>query len=397
MRLTFYYDVACPYAYLAFCGVGDLAERAGADLEYVPVLLGGLFRATGGVDDPNTVMSPSRARMNLLDLARAAAEKGIPLQLPPNHPRRSVQAMRLLVGVTDPKTRIALTAALYEAYFVHGRDISDRAVLDEIARAHGVEPAIIDSPEARAGLFATTDRAAKAGAFGVPTFQVGGRIFWGQDRMPLVEAALHAAAAPVKVRFFHDFSSPYSYLGSTGIAGLCARHGAELEYAPMLLGALFKDIGTANVPMATFSPARQAYTRQDLDDWSAVRGVKLRFPSRFPIRSVLPLRVAIGAPETTDTLYRAAWVQDLDIADPRQLAQVLDASGFDGARLVEAASDPAIKLKLRENTAEAVALGACGAPSFQVIGPDGDSALYWGQDRLNQVAAAIDAARKRTR
>ena len=192
---TFYYDVVCPYAYLASTQVEAAAARAGAEIEWVPVLLGGIFRAIGQVDVPASAMPPAKQHLNLLDMKRYAAYYGVPLSLHPRHPLRSLDAMRLLHTVAG-EARIAMTKALYHAHFVENRDISDRAILagyGDISR--------LDSPDIKDALRAATTRAVEDGAFGVPSFvveQQGRRfLFWGQDRLFLVEKALGGWQVPV--------------------------------------------------------------------------------------------------------------------------------------------------------------------------------------------------------
>ena len=231
MRLDFYYDIVCPYAYLASTQIEAGAARTGAELVWHPVLLGGNFRHVNADQVPMNGMSKPKARLNLLDMKRWADRWSVPLSMPMAHPRRTVSAMRLLVA-TEGSTRVALTKALYRAYWVEGRDVADRVVLAEIAAAHGVDAALIDSPGARQGLFDTTAEAAGNGAFGLPASVVDGTLWWGQDRLNFVEAALggtpraHAPAPDAnrrpRVRFFHDFSSPFSYLAATQIEALAA-------------------------------------------------------------------------------------------------------------------------------------------------------------------------------
>ena len=166
------------------------------------------------------------------------------------------------------------------------------------------------------------------------------------------------------------------------MARVAAQTGRELVWMPILLGALFRTIGTADVPMFTMPPAKQAWVMRDLQEWAALWGVPFRFPSAFPIRSVLPLRVAIQEPGATLPIYRAAWGEDRDIASPESLAAILDEAGFDGAALIAGASAPAVKDALRRNTTYAVESGVCGVPTWMA-----DGELYWGQDRLPLVEA----------
>ena len=194
-RFTFYYDVVCPYAYLASTQIEATAARAGAEIEWVPVLLGGIFRAIGQQDVPARAMPPAKQHLNLLDMKRYADYYGVPLQLHPRHPLRSVEAMRLLHTVAG-EARVALTKALYRAHFVENRDISDRAVLREYG-----DISRLDSPDIKEALRAATTRAVDDGAFGVPAFvveQQGRRfLFWGQDRLFFVEKALGGWQVPV--------------------------------------------------------------------------------------------------------------------------------------------------------------------------------------------------------
>lgn len=403
MRLDFYYDIVCPYAYLASTQIEAVAARTGAELVWHPVLLGGIFRHVNADQVPMNGMSKPKARLNLLDMKRWADRWSIPLTMPMQHPRRTVSAMRLLVA-TRGETRVALTKALYRAYWVEGRDVADRTVLAEIATKHGVDAAVIDSADARQGLFDTTAEAAGHGAFGLPASVVDGTLWWGQDRLNFVETAL-GGQPPVhvptpdadrrpRVRFFHDFASPFSYLAATQIEALAAAHGAELQWSPILLGGLFREIGTPDVPLFQMNRTKQAYVGRDLEDWARWWGVDYSFPSHFPMRSILPLRIALAAPETTLPLYRAAWGQNRRIDDPEAVSAVLTEAGFDAASLLQATSDAEVKAALRANTEAAKEAGACGVPTFQIWSDDGvDPLLVWGQDRLELVGRMLDGWR----
>jgi 2-hydroxychromene-2-carboxylate isomerase len=396
--LTLYYDIVCPYAYLGFSQAEAFARRHGVALVLRPILLGGVFKAIEAPQEPARAMSWSKARLNALDLLRQADLLGVPVAWHPRHPVRTVRAMRLLVGCDDP-SRAALTAALYRAYWVEHRDLADPAVVDGVARAHGVDPGVADTPEARDALFAATAEAVALGGFGVPIWRLTDpagldRFWWGADRLPLVAAALggeHAApsplprsAVPLTITFFHDFSSPFSYLASRRIGALADAEGAALTWAPILVGALFNEIGTPNVPLLAMPPAKARYIGRDMVEQAAHAGIPFRMPSAFPLRTVLPLRVAIVAPEATQAIYAAAWAEDRDVGRPEVLRGVLDGAGLDGGALIAAAEDPAVKAALRDNTARAAAVGACGVPTFAV-----GEQVFWGQDRLEQVRQAV--------
>lgn len=398
MELDFYYDIVCPYAYLASTRIEALAARTGATLRWRPVLLGGLFRAVGATQNPGAQMNPAKARLNLADMQRFAALYGVPLTMPDAHPRRSVEAMRLLTACPEAH-RPALTHALYRAYWVDGHDIADRAVLGQLAAPFGLDIGVIDDPDVKAALHTATDAAAARGLFGVPAMGVGDRFFWGQDRLHFVEAALTGrapayavpspAAEGARVTFFHDFSSPFSYLASTQIDARLRATGATVLWRPMLLGALFREIGTPDVPMLAMNEARRRYIARDLADWAALWGVPFRFPDTFPLRTVVALRVALAVPEVTHAVYRAAWAENRDIGNPDVLASVLDAAGFGPSLVARAATDEALKTALRVNTDAARAAGACGAPTFLVERPERAPEVFWGQDRFELVQEAL--------
>jgi 2-hydroxychromene-2-carboxylate isomerase len=194
------------------------------------------------------------------------------------------------------------------------------------------------------------------------------------------------SAAPGHFEFFFDYSSPYTYLASTQVQALAARAGAEARYRPMLLGGLFKAIGTPMVPVATFSEPKRRYIAQDLVDSAAYLGVPFRWSSRFPIRTVAPLRLTIAAgtpPSLVDAIFHACWAEDRDISSPEVLRAILDEVGLDPG-LLDRAQEPEIKQALTTATSEAVAAGVCGAPSFLVR-----SHLFWGQDRLDLVEKTL--------
>lgn len=396
--LTFYYDVVCPYAYLGSTQVQAIADAAGVALEWRPILLGGLFKSIEAPQEPARTMPPAKARLNTLDLVRQGDLLGQPIEWHPRHPVRSVSAMRLLVGC-DPEVRPALTRALYHEYWVRHGDISDRATLARIADSHGVSDAVIDDPAVKAQLFENTAEATRIGGFGVPIWRItddagADRMWWGADRAHLVAAALGVdwpAPAPrppteraLPITFFHDFSSPFSYLGSTQVGRLAAEEGADVEWVPILLGALFKGIGTPDVPLLAMSAPKARYYAQDMRDWADHWGVPFQMPSHFPLRTVAPLRVALQEPAVTPHLYRAAWAEDRNIGDPAELVAVLNEAGFEGPALLAGTQDPSIKAALRANTERAVAAGVCGVPTCQVGGM-----LFWGQDRLEQVRQAV--------
>lgn len=184
----------------------------------------------------------------------------------------------------------------------------------------------------------------------------------------------------MKLDFWFDFSSPYAYLASTQVDALAARTGADLTWRPMLLGAVFREVGQVDVPMLAASPAKQAYYARDLERWAAWWAAPFRFPSRFPIRTVLPLRVFCANRDVAfaHRVFRAAWAEDRDVSHPAVLVEL----GADAADIEAAAGQ---KQALFDSTAAAVAAGVFGAPTFVVEG----RWLFWGQDRMDMVERCL--------
>jgi 2-hydroxychromene-2-carboxylate isomerase len=196
--VLFYYDVVCPYAYLAHTQIEALCTKHGAELSWKPILLGGLFRLVGAGDGPMASMAEARARLNLLDMQRWAQHWQQPLVMPEGHPRRSVLALRAILASDD---RVRASKALFRSYWVDGRDIADPQVVGGSLAAAGFDGealvAAASQQSIKDELRARTDEAAETGLFGVPSFVVQrpgaeAQMFWGQDRLDFVGKALQS-------------------------------------------------------------------------------------------------------------------------------------------------------------------------------------------------------------
>jgi 2-hydroxychromene-2-carboxylate isomerase len=396
VTLEFFYDFSCPFAYLASTQIDRVAKRAKVPVEYKPFLLGGVFRALGDADGPMGRLAPVRARMNGLDMQRWAEHWGVPFNMPKNHPNRTVTALRAMLASGDiPRA----SHALFRAYWEHGNDVSDRDVVSRALSSAGFDGAALvaraDEPALKDELRVRTDEAIQRGVFGAPATFVDGELFWGQDRLGFVERALGLEPEPLPpqradgrvLEFWYDFSSPFAFLGATQVEALAKRTGAKLVWRPFLLGALFRQIGTADVPLMTFSPQKQKWVADDLARFARLYQVPFRFPSSFPIRTVLPLRVALAAGDAiarvSRALFQAAWCDDRDIGNPDIVRTILTETGVP-TELVDRANTDEIKAMLRNSTEEAERAGVCGAPCFRV-----GAVLFWGQDRLELVEKAL--------
>jgi 2-hydroxychromene-2-carboxylate isomerase len=198
-----------------------------------------------------------------------------------------------------------------------------------------------------------------------------------------------APSAPPALGFWFDYASPFAYLGAARLAGLQARTGATLELRPLLLGALFKAIGTADVPLFTMAPPRQRMMALELYRWADVLGVPFRFATPFPQVTTKPLRVTIGCPPElrlglVTSLFAAMWAEGADLTDDRTLAAAAERAGWSGAEAIAAATSDAMRAALRAATDAAVRAGVFGVPTFEVGGE-----LFWGQDRAELVEEAL--------
>lgn len=189
--------------------------------------------------------------------------------------------------------------------------------------------------------------------------------------------------------FFFDFGSPAAYLAWTQVPRLAAETGAQAVYRPMLLGGVFQATGNQS-PVGV--PAKGRYTFTDFDRFARRYGVPLKRNPHFPINTLMLMRGAVGLQRTDpgrfmaygDAVYRAIWVDSLNLNDPTVVGQVLAGAGFDPQAMLALCNDAATKDALKAATQEAVDRGVFGAPTFFV----GDQ-MFWGQDRMDFVKEAL--------
>jgi 2-hydroxychromene-2-carboxylate isomerase len=188
--IEFYFDFSSPYSYLASEKIEAVAARHGRTVDYRPVLLGAAFKASGL---PVLVDVPLKGDYSRHDFARSARFAGVPFALPDPFPIATVGAARAFLWLKDQRRPQALPFlhAAFRAYFVHGRNIADNAVLADVLRQAGVDPdeafAAIAQPAVKERLKSLVDESLARGVFGAPFIFVDGEPFWGNDRLPQVE------------------------------------------------------------------------------------------------------------------------------------------------------------------------------------------------------------------
>jgi 2-hydroxychromene-2-carboxylate isomerase len=195
-RLEFYFDCSSPWTYLAFTRVLDVIERTRADIIWRPVLVGGVFNAVNqGVYERRAKPDPRKSAYYAKDLEDWANYVGISIGQPSVFPVNSVRAMRGALVAQDDGKLVAYARAVFEAYWGDLEDISQPDVLGRIVTSLGYDaPEFlmkIEEPAIKGRLKANTDELIARGGFGSPTMFVNGEdMYFGNDRLPLVESAL---------------------------------------------------------------------------------------------------------------------------------------------------------------------------------------------------------------
>ncbi len=188
-----------------------------------------------------------------------------------------------------------------------------------------------------------------------------------------------------RLTFWFEFASTYSYLSAMRIEEMATKADVSIIWKPFLLGPIFKAQNWDTSPFNLY-PAKGNYMVRDITQIAQERGLTFRLPDPFPQNSVLAARLALAgleegwAPEFAKSVYKLEFSERQNIADRSTLATALAASGAAAEQAFTRAESPEIKAKLRENTAEAQAIGIFGAPSFTT----GCGELFWGDDRLEQ-------------
>ena len=199
------------------------------------------------------------------------------------------------------------------------------------------------------------------------------------------------------IEFFFDCSSPWTYLAFENIQPLAAEFAAPITWRPILVGGVFNTINPSVYEgRANPVPAKARYSGKDLQDWARVAGLKIKMPpSVFPVNSVKAMRMCLVlAPQEklipfARAVFAAYWADDADISQDAVLRGVCDRLGLDADALLAAQAADAVKAQLRANTDEVMARGGFGSPTIFV----GKSDMYFGNDRLPLVRAALERAR----
>jgi 2-hydroxychromene-2-carboxylate isomerase len=190
--IEFYFDFGSPTAYLAHKRLQQLKAEYGCTIDYKPVLLGGLFKASGNMS-PVTVPAKGKYMMTQ-DLPRFAALYQVPLTVNPHFPINTLNLMRGAVATLGQDYFDNYVEVVYDAIWVNGDNMGNLEVVANVLSDAGLNAqkiiAATQDPDIKAALISNTDAAVARGCFGAPTMFIGNDMFFGQDRMQFIEMAL---------------------------------------------------------------------------------------------------------------------------------------------------------------------------------------------------------------
>ena len=196
-RVEFFYDLVSPYSYLAYGRMRDMCKEHGAELVLRPMLLGAVHKAVG-LRAPIEIKS--KGRYQLRDIHRWAEHYGLPMKFPDPFPFRTLKTMRAAVALEGDGDLEQFTREAFDLYWEEGgapkgfEAADEDGPLREVASRIGRDPEELlekaSSGEAKEALKGATAESVERGVFGAPTFFVGDEMFWGNDRLHFVEAAL---------------------------------------------------------------------------------------------------------------------------------------------------------------------------------------------------------------
>jgi 2-hydroxychromene-2-carboxylate isomerase len=191
--VEFFFDFGSPTSYLAFTQLPGIAQAAGAQIIWRPMLLGALFKAIG---NQSPVSLPAKGRYMFQDMARFAKRYGVPLKLNPFFPINTLQLMRGAVAYAGTPEFDRYMQAIYQGIWVQQLNLGDAQVVAQVLTQAGLDPAEfaskIEDEALKQQLKDNTEEAAKRGVFGAPTFFIDGLMYFGQDRLDFVAEALKA-------------------------------------------------------------------------------------------------------------------------------------------------------------------------------------------------------------
>ncbi len=187
-NIEFYFDFGSPTAYLAFTQLQLIAEKNKTNLEYYPILLGGVFKATGN-NPPASV--PAKGKYMMVDLQRYADKYKVPYKRNPYFPVNTLSLMRGAVSYQEDGDFLKYVNVMFKNMWIDPKNLNDDEVLKKVLIDNNFDAddftKRISDQNTKNKLISNTENAVKKGAFGAPTIFVGDEMFFGQDRMEFIE------------------------------------------------------------------------------------------------------------------------------------------------------------------------------------------------------------------
>jgi len=195
------------------------------------------------------------------------------------------------------------------------------------------------------------------------------------------------------IDFYFDFSSPYGYFAATRIEELAVANGRLVNWHPILLGVLFRTVGTG--PLTSF-PLKGEYSFHDFERTARFHGIPYNRPPQFPLATQAAARAMLWTADTVgearaielaQAIYRAMFVDGVRIDHAEEVARIGAAIGLDAEALAAGQDSEPVRERLRAQTQEALARGVFGSP-FMIV----DGEPFWGFDRFDQLDAFLKGA-----
>lgn len=191
--IEFYFDLGSPYSYIGFHRIQKIATDKNANIMWKPMLLGGVFKATGN-SSPMTV--PAKAQYAMNDLKRWSKLWQIPMQMNPYFPINTLQLMRLVTAVQlyQPDQFLRVLTGVFHAMFGEPRNLNDLQEFKKMLVDLGLDiqqvQTWLDDEQVKQQLKKITEEAVQRGVFGAPTWFSQDEIYWGVDHLHFLEDAL---------------------------------------------------------------------------------------------------------------------------------------------------------------------------------------------------------------
>ena len=191
-NIEFYFDFGSPTAYLAYTQLQLIAEKNKINLEYYPILLGGVFKATGN-NPPASV--PAKGKYMMVDLQRFADKYKVPYKRNPYFPVNTLSLMRGAVSYQEDGDFLKYVNVMFKNMWIEPKNLNDDEVLKKVLIDNNFDAddfiKRISDQNTKNKLISNTENAVKKGAFGAPTIFVGDEMFFGQDRMEFIENSIN--------------------------------------------------------------------------------------------------------------------------------------------------------------------------------------------------------------